>query len=106
MRKRQADKETGRFIRELRKQVVEALARIRGPERVNMVQGPDGSILVVAGGAYLWRGVLPHGAVFAFVTDTPALDNPSLLDDLVDRVSSGEEGWAVVESWELVRGEE
>ena len=86
-----------RAPRPLRRQVARALAKATGPEPVNVIRNPDGTIVVSLVPVYLWKGRLPNGEPFAFTTETPTLEYAGLIDVLADRLHRGRRGWTVIE---------
>ncbi len=87
----------GRAPRPLRRQVVRALAKATGPEAVNVIRNPDGTIVVSLAPVYLWKGRLPNGEPFAFTTETPTLEYAGLIDVFADSLHRRRTGWAVIE---------
>ena len=87
----------GRAPRWLRRQVARALAKATGPEAVNVLRNPDGTIVVSLVPVYLWKGTLPNGEPFGFTTETPTLEYAGLIEVLADQLHRGRKGWAVIE---------
>ncbi len=86
-----------RAPRWLRRQVACAMAKATGPEAVNVLRNPDGTIVVSLVPVYLWKGRLPNGEPFAFTTETPTLEYAGLIDVFADRLHRGRRGWTVIE---------
>ncbi len=86
-----------RAPRALRRQVARALAKATGPEKVHRFRLSDGTVVVSVASMYVWRGTLPSGEPFGFITPTPELAYAELIDLLADRLHRGRRGWAVIE---------
>ena len=57
----------------------------------------DGTVVVSAEPMYVWRGRLPNGEPFGFITPTPELAYADIIDLLTGRVHRGQRGWVVIE---------
>ncbi len=86
-----------RAPRWLRRQVARALAKATGPEKVHRFPLSDGTVVVSVASMYVWRGTLPNGEPFGFITPTPELAYAELIDVLADRLQRGRRGWTVIE---------
>ncbi len=86
-----------RAPRALRRQVARALAKATGPEEVHRFRLSDGTVIVSVASMYVWRGTLPNGEPFGFITPTPELAYAELIDVLADRLHRGRMGWTVIE---------
>ena len=86
-----------RAPRPLRRQVARALAKATGPEEVHRFRLSDGTVIVSVASMYVWRGMMPNGEPFGFITPTPELAYAELIDLLADRIHRGERGWTVIE---------